>query len=100
MTRKSSTVAASGKSLDLAAWPLQDAKARFSELVRMAQNAGPQHVSLHGKEAVVVVEAGEFRRLQGKRTGQLLIDAMQASPHQATKIVSARAKMPVRDVSF
>jgi prevent-host-death family protein len=81
-------------------WPLQDAKARFSELVRLAHSAGPQHVTLHGRDAVVVVDAAEFQRLQGQRTGQLLIDALQASPHRDVGIAPARAPMPVRSVKL
>jgi prevent-host-death family protein len=57
-------------------WSLQDAKARFSELVRLAHRDGPQHVTLHGRDAVVVVDADEFNRLKGTRTGELLIEAL------------------------
>ena len=81
-------------------WPLQDAKARFSELVRLAHSDGPQHVTLHGRDAVVVVDAAEFLRLQGQRTGQLLVDALQASPHRDVDIAPARAPMPVRAVKL
>ena len=81
-------------------WRLQDAKARFSELVRLAHSAGPQHVTLHGRDAVVVVDAAEFQRLQGQRTGQLLIDALQASPHRDTEIAPSRSAMPVRAVKL
>ncbi len=81
-------------------WPLQDAKARFSELVRLAHSAGPQHVTLHGRDAVVVVDAAEFQRLQGQRTGQLLIDALQASPHRDVELAPRRAPMPVRAVKL
>lgn len=81
-------------------WRLQDAKARFSELVRLAHSAGPQHVTLHGRDAVVVVDAAEFQRLQGQRTGQLLIDALQASPHRSIDIAPRRAAMPVRAVKL
>ena len=41
-------------------WKLQDAKARFSELVRRARAGAPQHVTLHGKDAVVVVDTARF----------------------------------------
>jgi antitoxin Phd len=41
-------------------WKLQDAKARFSELVRRARTGEPQHVTLHGKEAVVVVDPERY----------------------------------------
>ena len=61
-------------------WRLQDAKARFSEVVRLAQTDGPQHVTVHGREQVVVIAADEFRRLVGEPNGQALIDVMQACP--------------------
>ena len=81
-------------------WPLQDAKARFSELVRLAHSDGPQHVTLHGRDAVVVVDATEFQRLQGRRTGQLLVDALQASPHRDLELSPRRGAMPVRAVKL
>jgi prevent-host-death family protein len=81
-------------------WPLQDAKARFSELVRRAHNEGPQHVTVHGRDEVVVVAAEEFRRLKGNLTGQALIDALQSSPHRKINLEPRRAPMPVRDISL
>ncbi len=47
----------------LPAWKLEDAKARFSELVRCAQNHGPQLVTRRGETAVVVIGAEDFDRL-------------------------------------
>jgi prevent-host-death family protein len=79
-------------------WRLQDAKARFSELVRRAQSEGPQHVSVHGHEEVVVIDADEFRRLTGDRSGQALIDAMQASPDHNADLEVPRVRLPVRDI--
>jgi len=81
-------------------WPLQDAKARFSELVRLVRSEGPQHVTVHGRDEVVVIAAEEFRRLKGIRTGQALIEALQASPHRDIDIEPQRGPMPVRDVSL
>jgi len=43
-------------------WKLQDAKAKFSEVVRRARSEGPQRVTYRGKDAVVVVAAQEFDR--------------------------------------
>ena len=77
-------------------WPLQDAKARFSELVRRVRSEGPQHVTVHGREEVVVVSAEEFRRLKGGQSGEALIAAMQASPHRDIEIKAKRSRMPVR----
>ena len=81
-------------------WLLQDAKARFSELVRRVRSEGPQHVTVHGRDEVVVIAAEEFRRLKGDLTGQALIAAMQASPHRDIDIGPKRASMPVREVSL
>jgi prevent-host-death family protein len=49
------------------AWQLQDAKQKFSKLVRDTLEKGPQVVTRHGEEVVVVISADEFRRLSGKK---------------------------------
>ena len=81
-------------------WLLQDAKARFSELVRKVRSEGPQHVTVHGRDEVVVIAAEEFRRLKGSLTGRALIAALQASPHRDTDIEPKRGALPVRGVSL
>ncbi|MBX9931189.1 MAG: type II toxin-antitoxin system Phd/YefM family antitoxin [Methylobacterium sp.] len=81
-------------------WPLQDAKARFSELVRRVRSEGPQHVTVHGRDEVVVISVDEFHRLKGDRDGQALVAAMQASPHREIDIEPDRSIMPVRDVAL
>lgn len=96
MTRKASPLAIPTARPARNRWRLQDAKARFSELVRMAHSDGPQHVTLHGRDAVVVVDADEFNRLKGARTGELLVEALQASPHRQIGIEARRSAMPVR----
>ena len=45
-------------------WPVQDAKARFSELLDASLNEGPQIVTRRGVEAAVLVPFEEWRRLQ------------------------------------
>jgi prevent-host-death family protein len=81
-------------------WALQDAKARFSEVVRRVRTDGPQHVTVHGRDEVVIVAVEEFRRLKGSSTGQTLIDALQASPHRHIEIAPSRMPMPLREVSL
>jgi prevent-host-death family protein len=81
-------------------WLLQDAKARFSELVRRVRSEGPQHVTVHGRDEVVVISAEEFRRLKGDLTGEALIAAMQASPARDIDLAPRRAPFPVRDVTL
>jgi prevent-host-death family protein len=41
-------------------WKLEDAKARFSELVRKARDGEPQRVTVHGKDAVVIFDVERF----------------------------------------
>ena len=96
MTRKSALPVGAPRT----SWPLQDAKARFSELVRRARSEGPQHVTVHGREEVVVVAAEEYRRLKGEPTGQALIDALRNSPYPEIDLAPERFPMPVRDVEL
>ena len=82
-------------------WVLEDAKARFSELVRRVHSDGPQHVTVHGRDEVVVIAAQEFRKLQGDRTGRALIDALQSSPHREVDFAApSREVTPVRNVKL
>jgi prevent-host-death family protein len=46
-----------------ATWKLEEAKARFSEVVRRAHSEGPQAVTVRGRRAVVVLDAEEYERL-------------------------------------
>jgi prevent-host-death family protein len=99
MTRSAKTVPP-GPRGPAGRWRLQDAKARFSELVRLVRSEGPQHVTVRGHDEVVVVSAEAFRRLQGDRTGADLIEALQTSPHRDVDIEPRRAAMPVREVDL
>jgi hypothetical protein len=68
--------------------------------VRRVRSEGPQHVTVHGRDAVVVVAAEEFPRLKGDLAVQVLVAAMQASPHRDIDIEPRRARMPVREVAL
>lgn len=45
------------------AWKLEDAKAKFSEVVRRARRQGPQRVTYRGKDAVVVIAVDDLKAL-------------------------------------
>ena len=81
-------------------WRLQDAKARLSEVVRQAQQRGPQRVTLHGRDAVVIVRADEFDRLQRPVSGRDIVAAFAASPLADVTIERLTVKSPVRDASL
>lgn len=46
------------------AWPVQDAKARFSELLKASLTNGPQMVTLRGVETAVLITVEEWRDLR------------------------------------
>jgi len=75
-----------------ATWPLQDAKARFSELVRRAREQGPQHVSVRGEPAVVVVSAEEFARMTATR--QSIVDHILTGGRWPDDVVDAINERP------
>jgi len=59
-------------------WQLQEAKNKFSSLVDRAKNSGPQVVTKHGEEAVVVISAAEYKELLKPQLD--LIQFLQQSP--------------------
>src|SRR5271165_3224203 len=46
-----------------AIWKPEEAKAKFSEVVRRAHDQGPQYVTVRGKQAVAIIDAAELERL-------------------------------------
>ena len=81
-------------------WALQDAKARFSELVRKAKAEGPQHVTVHGREEVVVVSVAEYRRAKGERSGEALVKLLHDSPLRNIRIERRGTRVKVRAVKL
>ena len=79
-------------------WRLQDAKARFSEVVKRAREHGPQRVTLHGKDAVVIVSAESYDRERERHTGRRLVEALAASPLADIMLERPFVTGPVRDV--
>ncbi|GIH11122.1 hypothetical protein Rhe02_91890 [Rhizocola hellebori] len=47
-------------------WQVQEAKQRFSEVLRAAEAGEPQIVTKHGEEIAVVIDMAEYRRLRGE----------------------------------
>ncbi len=74
------------KVVSMQTWPVQDAKARFSEFLEKCLTEGPQMVTRRGTEAAVLVPAGEWRRLQA---------AARPSLKELLLSEQARADIPV-----
>lgn len=47
-------------------WQVQEAKQRFSEVLRAVERDGPQTITRHGAEVAVVIDINEYRRLAGR----------------------------------
>jgi antitoxin Phd len=75
-------------------WQLQDAKNHFSEVVEKALREGPQHITRHGKPAVVVIAESEYRKAAALRRS--LADYLLSAPKVDIEI--ERAKLRRRDV--
>lgn len=59
-------------------WQLQEAKAKFSEVVKRAQIDGPQEITVRGEPAVVVLTRTEYERLVKPRPS--LVELLRSSP--------------------
>jgi prevent-host-death family protein len=68
-------------------WPVQDAKARFSEFLDACLLDGPQMVTRHGNEAAVLVSVQEWRRLQS--TARPSLKQLLLSDQSRTDLVVA-----------
>jgi prevent-host-death family protein len=71
-------------------WQLQEAKQRFSELVRRTLEEGPQVVTRHGEEVVVVVPAEEYRRRVEKKPD--FKEFLMSAPEGLENIIPERPK--------
>ena len=81
-------------------WKLGEAKARFSEVVRLAAAGRPQRVTVRGRNAVVVVAADEFDRLRARKGAASLHDLLSESPLSRLELGGESVRSPVREVDF
>lgn len=64
----------------MSSWKLGEAKARFSDVVRLAAFGQPQHVTVRGKDTVVIVATSEFERLCARAESVSSHDSLSNSP--------------------
>ena len=77
---------------------MQEAKARFSALVRDAANLGPQTVTVHGRRAAVVISPEDYDRL--RRPQSSLAEFLRRSPLAGARIDLERDRSLPRDVEL
>lgn len=79
-------------------WQLQEAKNRLSEVVKAAEKEGPQVITVHGREAAVVVSAKEYHKLAEKRGS--LVEFFQRSPLRGIELDLTRSRDIGREVDL
>lgn len=77
-------------------WQLQEAKSRFSEVVDLSLNQGPQMVTKRGQDAVVILSVSEYRRICGSLP---LRDLLLNAP-RGEHLGIERSREVIRDISL
>ena len=80
-------------------WQVQDAKQRFSEVLRRVAREGPQAVTRHGQEVAVIIDMAEYRRLTGLDDGSDLLGFLATAP-DLDGLDLERDARPARDVDL
>jgi antitoxin Phd len=82
-------------------WQLHEAKARFSELFRLAHTDGPQRVTRHGGEAVVIVRAEQFDQLEERTTQPTsLVEFFHSAPLGGATLDLRRKRDSTRNIKW
>ena len=79
-------------------WQLQEAKNKFSYLVKLAKSFGPQVVTRHGKEVVVILSITEYKKLIKPKTS--LVEFFAKSPLSGIDLDLEREKELPRDINL
>jgi prevent-host-death family protein len=79
-------------------WQVQEAKARFSDLLRDAARSGPQRITVRGRAAAVVLSTDEYNRLVGPKPP--LVDFLRASPLAGIDLDLERDRSTGRDIDL
>lgn len=79
-------------------WQLQQAKNHFSEVVNKAVHHGPQVVTRHGVETVVVLSKADYQKLQAPKDN--LVDFFHNSPLRGVSLDLTRSKDTGREIEF
>lgn len=82
-------------------WKLEDAKARLSEVVRLAREQTPQRITVRGEDAVVIISAQDFAKLLPLLEQPSLHALLSQSPlSQLDFSPSPGVQSPVRNVEY
>ena len=80
----------------MSSWQLQDAKARLSEVLKKAAREGPQHITLHGEPAAVVLSEADYQRL--RKQPKRFVQFIRSSPLKGVELELTRDPSHTREI--
>ena len=84
----------------LKTWKLEDAKSRFSEVVRLAKQSEPQRITVRGEDAVVIISSQLFEKLMPLLAQPSLHALLSQSPLSKLEFEIESVQSPVREIEF
>lgn len=82
-------------------WQVQTAKARFSEVFRLARTEGPQLITRQGKEGVVVISDDQYDEFVGRaHQPKTLVQFFRESPFVGVELDLERQKDEGREIEL
>ena len=79
-------------------WQLQEAKSKFSEVVKCAQRQGPQNITVHGEPVAVLISLRDYQNLTHPKPS--LVELLRASPLAGCDLDIARDQTPSRKIKL
>ena len=79
-------------------WQLQEAKGKFSEVVKRAQSQGPQNITVHGEPVAVLLSRRDYLKLIHPKPS--LVELLRTSPLVGCDLDLAREQTPTRNIKL
>jgi prevent-host-death family protein len=87
-------------------WQVQEAKQRFSEVLRAVETEGPQTITRHGDEVAILIDIAEYRKLKSQSNRSFVEELLSWSElgdevaDVLDEIVAERKKHRPREIDF
>ncbi|MGP3916201.1 type II toxin-antitoxin system Phd/YefM family antitoxin [Nonomuraea sp. 10N515B] len=89
-----------GEKLEATKWQLQEAKQRFSEVVRRAHDEGPQIVMRHGRDVAVILDMEEYHQLKSQEPKPDFKEFLLSGPDLSDLDLARDKSNEMRDIDF
>lgn len=79
-------------------WQLQEAKGKFSEVVKSAQSKGPQNITVHGEPVAVLISRRDYLKLINPKPS--FVELMRSSPLVGSDLKITREQTATRKIKL